>query len=133
MKVLVIGDSCTDVFKFGTVKRIAPEAPVPIIVPNREMSNKGMAGNVVENLKALNIEVDFITNVSPITKTRYVCERYNQIILRVDNDDRCERIKIDTTLTTIPWEDYTAVVISDYCKGFLTEEDIKYISQSHPL
>ena len=35
MKVLVIGDSCTDVFKFGTVKRIAPEAPVPIIVPNR--------------------------------------------------------------------------------------------------
>ena len=32
MKILVIGDSCIDIFKYGKVTRIAPEAPVPVIV-----------------------------------------------------------------------------------------------------
>ncbi len=50
-KILVIGDSCIDIFKYGEVNRLAPEAPIPIIVPETEKSNPGMAGNVVENLK----------------------------------------------------------------------------------
>ena len=57
MKILVIGDSCTDIFRYGKVERIAPEAPVPIIVPEKETSNPGMAGNVVANLKALGAEI----------------------------------------------------------------------------
>ena len=51
MKLLVIGDSCTDVFKYGEVNKLSPEAPVPVIKPEKETTNPGMAGNVVANLK----------------------------------------------------------------------------------
>jgi len=125
MKVLVIGDSCTDVFRYGKVTRIAPEAPVPIIVPERETSNQGMAGNVVANLKALGAEVDFVTNKTEIRKIRYVCSKYNHLLLRVDENDTCEPFNIGSLYLN----KYDAIIISDYCKGFLSEEDIKQISQ----
>ena len=132
MKILVIGDSCIDTFRYGKVKRIAPEAPVPIIVPFKEESNPGMAGNVVANLKALNTEVNFITNLDSIKKIRYVCSRYNQLVLRVDENDSSNRIT-ENRLTNLNWDSYNAIIISDYCKGFLNKEDIRYISQKHPL
>lgn len=132
MKVLVIGDSCVDVFRYGKVNRLAPEAPVPIIVPEKESHNSGMAGNVVSNLEALNVDVDFVTNLTEIKKVRYVCSQYNYILLRVDENDKCERIDFKL-LTKTSWNDYDAVVISDYNKGFLKENDIHYISRMHPL
>jgi D-beta-D-heptose 7-phosphate kinase/D-beta-D-heptose 1-phosphate adenosyltransferase len=126
MKILVIGDSCKDIFRYGKVNRLAPEAPVPIIIPEREISNLGMAGNVVTNLKALGAEVEFITNKAEIRKIRYVCSKYNHLLLRVDENDTCE--KIDTVI--LQPKIYAAVIISDYCKGFLNEEDIEIISKS---
>ena len=126
MKILVIGDSCTDIFRYGKVTRIAPEAPIPIIVPERETSNPGMAGNVVANLKALGAEVDFVTNTTEIRKIRYVCSKYNHLLLREDENDRCEAIDASYFFK----EEYDAVVISDYCKGFLSEDDIEFITQN---
>ena len=35
-KILVGGDSCTDVFIYGDIERISPEAPIPVFVPTRE-------------------------------------------------------------------------------------------------
>jgi D-glycero-beta-D-manno-heptose-7-phosphate kinase len=125
MKILVIGDSCIDIFRYGKITRIAPEAPVPIIVPERETSNPGMAGNVVANLKALGAEVDFVTNATEIHKVRYVCSKYNHLLLRVDENDTCEPFNIGSLYLN----KYDAIIISDYCKGFLSEEDIKQISQ----
>ena len=55
MKILVIGDSCTDVFVYGTCKRLCPEAPIPVFNPSRTITNQGMAGNVVDNLRALGV------------------------------------------------------------------------------
>lgn len=133
MKVLVIGDSCLDKFIYCNIERICPEAPVPVMNPIRETTNPGMACNVVENLKSLNLEVNLITNPEQITKTRYVDNRSGQMVVRVDENDICKRIEIEKTLTTIQWDNYDAVVISDYCKGFITEDDIEYIAQSHPL
>jgi bifunctional ADP-heptose synthase (sugar kinase/adenylyltransferase) len=133
MKFLVIGDSCTDVFRYGKVNRLAPEAPVPIIIPERETSNPGMAGNVVKNIEALGHEVDFITNKTEIHKVRYVCSKYNHLLLRVDENDKCESIHDNYDLKNINWEQYDAVVISDYCKGFLSEDDINYITSTHQL
>ena len=52
MKVLLIGDSCIDKYVYGEVKRLNPEAPVPILEPKREESSKGMAWNVFDNLLA---------------------------------------------------------------------------------
>ena len=132
MRFLVIGDNCVDIFRYGKVNRLAPEAPVPIIIPEHETSNPGMAGNVVKNIEALGHKVDFITNINEIKKIRYVCSKYNHLLLRVDENDICEPISYDV-LDNIKWEDYDAVVISDYCKGFLNEDDIKYISLKHPL
>ena len=126
MRILVIGDNCIDVFRYGKVTRIAPEAPVPIIIPERETSNPGMAGNVVANLKALGAEVEFITNKEEIRKIRYVCSKYNHLLLRIDENDTCEKIDIVSFKTGV----FDAVIISDYCKGFLTEEDIEIISKS---
>ena len=119
MKILVIGDSCVDAFVYGTIDRVAPEAPVPVIKPVHRKENPGMAANVVKNLEALGAEVDFVTNEKEIRKTRFVDIRYNQMVLRVDENDKCERYKGSYDVV-----DYDAVIISDYCKGFLTENDI---------
>lgn len=133
MKILVIGDSCIDVFRYGEVNRIAPEAPIPVIKPEKEISNLGMAGNVVANLKSLGAKVDFITNKKEIKKIRYICSKYNHPLLRVDENDRCDRIDIENELVTVKWDEYDAVIISDYCKGFINHLDIQYIAQAHPL
>ena len=119
MKILVIGDSCTDIFRYGDIRRVAPAAPVPVIVPIRETSNPGMAGNVVANLEVLGAEVDILTNEELIRKIRYVDERYNQMVLRVDENDQCEAYKGPYETTG-----YDIVIISDYNKGFLNEKDI---------
>ena len=37
-KILVIGDSCKDIFRYGSIDRLAPEAPVPVIKPMYENS-----------------------------------------------------------------------------------------------
>jgi D-beta-D-heptose 7-phosphate kinase/D-beta-D-heptose 1-phosphate adenosyltransferase len=132
MKFLVIGDSCADIFRYGKVERLAPEAPVPVIVPASEISTPGMAGNVVRNLEALGHEVEFITNKTEIRKIRYVCSKYNHLLLRVDENDKCESLsKLD--IGGLDWKLFDAVIISDYCKGFLNEADIEYISKQHPL
>ena len=62
MKMLVVGDSCTDVFVYGDIKRLSPEAPVPVFNPIKEKSNGGMAKNVVNNVEALKSNVYSITN-----------------------------------------------------------------------
>ena len=52
-KILVIGELCIDRFVYGDTKRLSPEAPVPVFNPIETIENKGMAGNVVENVKSL--------------------------------------------------------------------------------
>ena len=129
MKILVIGDSCKDVFVYGTCERLCPDAPVPVFIPSYQKENRGMAGNVYQNLLSLKIDVDLITNESEIAKTRYIDEKTNHMIIRIDSGE--EKIKRIENIEQYPYVDYDAIVISDYDKGFLTEEDIEYISQCH--
>jgi D-beta-D-heptose 7-phosphate kinase/D-beta-D-heptose 1-phosphate adenosyltransferase len=130
-RVLVIGDGCKDVFKYGKCDRLSPEAPVPVFKPFRDKSNGGMAVNVYNNLRALGVEADIITD-SGATKTRYVDEVSNQMLLRVDEDDEVNEITI-AELEAINLSQYDAIVISDYNKGFLDIEDIDYLADNHPL
>jgi D-beta-D-heptose 7-phosphate kinase/D-beta-D-heptose 1-phosphate adenosyltransferase len=133
--ILVIGDDGIDRFVYGTAVRLAPEAPVPVLNPVSETTNKGMAGNVVENLEALGLKTYFKHNdVTPI-KTRYVDDRSGQILLRVDSNDKVERID-ESELKTIAGNKYKgitvdAIIISDYDKGFLEEEDIEFICKNN--
>ena len=131
-KVLVIGDSCEDMFRYGTCDRLSPEAPVPVMKPTRTSGNGGMAINVMENLKALGIECNIITNdIRPI-KTRYVDEVSNQMLLRVDEKDNIEQVNLEV-FRNIDFTKYDAVVVSDYNKGYLTEIDIQSITDHHSL
>ncbi len=140
MMVLVIGEVCTDVFIYGEIKRLSPEAPVPVLNPLKEVSNDGMAKNVLNNVAALKVEVFSITNKNSIRKIRYVDYKSNQLVLRVDEHDFCDRIEKDTLLSIKDNVTYMsmagrltfdAIIISDYCKGFLTEDDIKFICENN--
>jgi D-beta-D-heptose 7-phosphate kinase/D-beta-D-heptose 1-phosphate adenosyltransferase len=119
LKVLLIGDSCTDVYVYGDCNRLNPEAPTPVLDFSHKKVMQGMAWNVMKNLISFGLSVYILTNDrSKIVKTRYVDKKSNQQILRVD-----EEVKLDTIEYDIPY-DVDAIVISDYNKGFLTEEKI---------
>src|SRR5262245_66356347 len=52
-RIAVIGDLMLDEFIWGEVRRISPEAPVPVVEVKRETRHLGGAGNVVSNLLEL--------------------------------------------------------------------------------
>ncbi|HUX79765.1 MAG TPA: D-glycero-beta-D-manno-heptose-7-phosphate kinase [Alphaproteobacteria bacterium] len=62
-RILCVGDVMLDQFIRGTVSRISPEAPVPVLHINDEASMLGGAGNVVRNLEALGSYITFISVV----------------------------------------------------------------------
>ena len=135
MKVLVIGETCVDRFIYCEVKRLSPEAPVPVLTPFKSVENPGMAGNTYENVKALAPEAIManITQKSKITKTRYVEEKSNHMFLRVDEGEGFDcKFKwgmfADSTIA-----EADIVIVSDYNKGFLSNADIKEISRKAKL
>jgi len=56
-RVLVVGDLMLDEYRRGHVERISPEAPVPILNVVGRDATLGGAGNVVKNLRSLNVGV----------------------------------------------------------------------------
>jgi len=131
MKILVIGDSCTDVFVYGSCDRLCPEAPIPVFNPSKTITNQGMAGNVVDNLRALGVQkTELITNNEQIIKTRYVETKSNQMLLRVDGN-----VKVSNSFDyrKVDFDSYDAVIVADYDKGYLTYEDIGKIGHNSKL
>ena len=126
--ILIIGDSCRDVFVYCNALRLAPDFPVPILNIVNQTENPGMAKNVYRNIQMFT-DCDILTNQNwqEVTKTRYVHETTNHMFIRVDNTVRIPRINLDKVSF-----DYKLIVISDYNKGFLTESDIEYICKRHP-
>ena len=61
--VLVVGDAMLDRYVYGSVSRVSPEAPVPILTVTREVAMPGGAGNVVRNLVALDAAAAFVSVV----------------------------------------------------------------------
>src|SRR3954464_12181868 len=59
-RVLVVGDVMLDRFIVGTVTRISPEAPVPVVKFRSEHVRLGGAANVAHNLVALGAQVSLI-------------------------------------------------------------------------
>jgi bifunctional ADP-heptose synthase (sugar kinase/adenylyltransferase) len=129
-RVLVIGERCDDIFIYGDTPRLSPEGPAPVFIPKREVYNGGMGENVMNNLLSLKIDVDFKHQKSPITKTRHIHESSNTLLLRIDEEGIIDNV--GDRLPKIDFWEYQMVVISDYNKGFLTEEDIAYIAYKHP-
>lgn len=59
-RVLCLGDLMIDRYVYGEADRISPEAPIPVMMRQRETSMLGAAGNVARNLAALGVKVDLI-------------------------------------------------------------------------
>ena len=128
-KILVIGDSCRDVHVYCSCDRMSPDKPVPVLKILDQNDNPGMAKNVYRNIKSLEDSCDIVTNSNwaNITKTRYIHKSTNHMFFRLDSAENIKRFNI----AKMDYN-YDHVVISDYNKGFISEEDIEYISKQNP-
>lgn len=124
-KVLLVGDSCEDEYIYGRCEGISPEAPVPIMKFSKIETFAGMAGNVCLNLQMFGIDITFLTNSEKITRTRFIDDRTNNQILRVDNEE-----KVKPLLLPISTDNFDAVVVSDYNKGYVTESKLFELAKS---
>jgi D-beta-D-heptose 7-phosphate kinase/D-beta-D-heptose 1-phosphate adenosyltransferase len=119
-RVVVVGDWISDVWAYGRVDRISPEAPVPVFLQERVEIMPGGAGNVAANLEALGCFPTLLTdrgNGSP-RKTRYVVGGHQ--LLRVDDEvirpivpAVADDIFRQATMSPL----IGALVLSDYGKG----------------
>lgn len=149
--VLCIGDVMLDRFVYGSVDRISPEAPIPVLHVEREKHMLGGAGNVAANIAALGakpvmiaavgndsaaeeirqqlatLQVDASLQVlhdrATTVKSRFIGGQ--QQILRVDRE-KCDEIAGDietAVIAEIGRKAVTAnaIILSDYGKGLLTK------------
>ena len=127
-RILVIGDSCTDIYHYGYCNRISQEAPVPIFTLRETFSTGGMAKNVYSNLQSLRNDVSLVTNLQEIRKERFIDEISMQHMLRCDIGEITSLSPIlPDQIHRIDFKIYDAVVISDYDKGFLNNANIETI------
>jgi bifunctional ADP-heptose synthase (sugar kinase/adenylyltransferase) len=145
MKIVVIGESCTDRYIYGDCKRLCPEGPVPVFSPLNVVEQRGMAANTFHNLENMVTHpdsVELITNFQGahgIIKTRYIDNKTNQILLRTDENDTCNGIgRLMDRVESMSKGDYKiekcdVVVVSDYCKGLLSNQDLVDIGNMFEL
>jgi bifunctional ADP-heptose synthase (sugar kinase/adenylyltransferase) len=126
--ILVIGDSCRDIFVYCEANRLCPDVPVPVVRILNQTESGGMAKNVQRNILSIKKNCDILTNNDwyNITKTRYIHEQTNHMFIRVDTEHCIKRIDVDKINFN-----YDIIVIADYNKGFLEKEDISFICSKH--
>lgn len=135
MNILVIGESCIDKFIYGEVNRLSPEAPVPVFTPLETTQNPGMSGNVVANVKALelNYKIIHLTQEESIYKTRYVDAKTNHMFIRVDEGENNLIPFKWTPLMDIHLGQADVVIVSDYNKKFLNNIHLQTIAKKAKL
>lgn len=145
VRSLVVGDVMLDRYWLGEVRRISPEAPVPIVSVDSIQTRIGGAGNVAANIRAFGAKCNLVTAIGDDKAGREVDEilvghdvnRYlqvdidtrtteklriisrNQQLLRADFESSFSRKVVDRCfhdfLQLLP--STNVVVISDYGKG----------------
>ncbi len=124
--VLVVGDAIEDHYFFGRVDRMCPEAPVPVFTEERTELRAGGAEHTAQQVKALG-EMSALFGWPKSAKIRYMVGSH--MLLRSDYDEKpsmsSEEIIEAFNRTTKDDGDFkplTAVILSDYGKGLLTEK-----------
>ena len=160
VRILVIGDMMLDIFMYGMVERISPEAPVPIFKFGHKKEMLGGAGNVAANLASLGCQTTCIGLVGDDTeaeqlsqildekdcrgillpladhqttvKTRMIASHKH--ILRADHEILTPDIQpILTQFREIVEQEIVnadIVLLSDYAKGFLTSETAQMVIEA---
>lgn len=153
-RILVVGDIMLDKHIHGTVTRISPEAPVPVLKAEKESYNPGGAANLANNLASLgakvylagvvgddeaqkilfkelekqNIDVSCIIKTSKptIQKIRGLSHQH---LFRIDYEDPSNINSEDEqrllSLIKLKIPAIDAITLCDYAKGTLTENLIK--------
>jgi D-beta-D-heptose 7-phosphate kinase/D-beta-D-heptose 1-phosphate adenosyltransferase len=151
-RLLVVGDVMLDKYIWGDVRRISPEAPVPVVHATHKSHQPGGAANVAMNLARLGAKTQVIGYTGGDEDERLLleCLRSNGIVSRcVLSEDfptvtklrivggRQQMLRLDSErLDARPKRDQDrlieavlaelpgcdAVVLSDYAKGALTQE-----------
>ncbi len=143
-RIVVLGDLMLDKYIWGSVSRISPEAPVPVVEVHKDTSCLGGAGNVSQNLKSLgarpllvgvvgddehgqwikNSVSDsrgiFIDKNRPTTvKTRIIA--HHQQVVRVDQERKSpiSAESQDQIFELLAKENCQGLLLSDYNKGVL--------------
>jgi rfaE bifunctional protein kinase chain/domain len=149
-RVLVVGDLMLDRFIWGEVRRISPEAPVPVVQVTRESMHPGGAGNVVANLAALGGRTRVVgwvgrdaagkeirrlleelgadasgvlvsDGAASIEKTRIIA--HHQQVVRLDRETYRPAARVERELARRVARELPttqAVIVSDYGKGTIT-------------
>lgn len=125
-RIITLGDACIDVYVYGNVKRLNPEAPAALLSFERTEEKFGMVLNVRDNIRALGVEVDSVAPKNKSVKTRYIDIRTGTQLLRLDQDQVAEPLVIENVDGL---NEYDVVVISDYNKGFISNELLAAIDQ----
>ncbi len=156
-RILVIGDLILDHYIWGNVRRISPEAPVPVVEVTRESFMLGGAANVAHNIVAMGGKASvvgiggrdmagktlvdmltekgvdcngiFIENRPTTVKTRVIA--HNQQVVRFDREDSQyvggTILKGITEYIKSVSISHDAVIVSDYKKGMVSRDLIKGI------
>jgi len=148
--ILIIGDLMLDEFIWGKVRRISPEAPVPVVEVTEETYRLGGSGNVAANIRALDgtpipigvigqdsvgdqvvnlmhqsgIDISgLVRNNRPTTvKTRIIA--HSQQVVRADRESK-QPVSSDVTAEVVErflrhLPSASAVIVSDYNKGVVS-------------
>ena len=158
-KVLIVGDAMIDVYMWGEVNRISPEAPVPVVEVKKHENRLGGAANVALNLKALganpilcsvigtgergvlfkklmkesNLSTEGIlsTNKRKTTiKTRVIAENKHQLRIDEEETSPIEQVEEFLKLTISLINDIDVIILQDYNKGVLAHEIIERVIDS---
>jgi rfaE bifunctional protein kinase chain/domain len=130
--ISVIGDVMLDQFLWGSVARISPEAPVPVVDFERESFMPGGAANVARNLTALSGRTELFG------VTRIVAHK--QQVVRIDRETR-DGIAPELTRRLLgsvaaALSSSSAVIVGDYGKGVITQallEELKRICRNYGI
>lgn len=125
--ILVIGDSCDDEYIYGDCSRLNPEGPIPVLDKTSTEVTPGMASNVNDNLRSFGVRTNLITQKETIKKTRFVDRKSNYQLLRVDTTPEVTPLSAPQVRMAFMHSKYDALVISDYDKGFLTDQALRII------
>jgi len=159
-KVLVLGDIMLDEYLFGTVERISPEAPVPIVQINKSKRVLGGAGNVARNIIALNGQATLVSitgtcyNGTDLTrlvkesgikgsviqnagchtciKSRVLAQQQQMIRLDYESTAIIPPDAQDEVLNALAKHlaDHKVLIISDYAKGLIS---MRFMEKLHQL
>lgn len=123
-RIAVIGDLMIDHYIWGKCERISPEAPVQVVEISKENSVLGGAGNVINNLKALECEVDVYTVLGDDSNAKYT-----QILLEeIDTDKQIiinQKGRVTTKKSRVIASNQQIIRFDDETKEEISEESQK--------